>query len=319
MPEANPRVSIGIPVYNGAEFLPRALDSIIAQTFESLEILISDNASDDETAAICARYAAIDDRIRYERSDRNRGAAWNYNRVVEMARGEYFKWAAHDDWIDPTYVEQCVQELDADESVALVYGRTILVLEDAAQQAAYGGHHVRYEDRMDTRHPDPVARFCHVAKHLDLCNAVFGVFRLPLLRATGLIRPFSGSDVLLLSEISLQGEIHELSDFLFYRRRHSRASRLENRSRRAVAQWFSTDTSSPKATWLTPGRRLFWEHMKVMSQARLSPTTRLRGVVRFALTRAIRRVRVVGGRYKQRLRGERRSTRAAGVVASESE
>src|SRR5688572_10868700 len=103
MPEKNPRVSIGLPVYNGENYLAEAIDSILAQTFEDFELIISDNASTDRTQEICEAYAAKDGRIRYYRSEVNKGSAWNFNRVFELARGEYFKWAAHDDYIAPEY------------------------------------------------------------------------------------------------------------------------------------------------------------------------------------------------------------------------
>ena len=107
-----PRVSIGMPVYNGAQFLEQAIESILAQTFTDLELVISDNASDDDTAAISNVYARKDSRIRYHRQSRNVGAAANYNFVFARSRGTFFKWAAHDDLTAPTFVERCVGAFD---------------------------------------------------------------------------------------------------------------------------------------------------------------------------------------------------------------
>jgi glycosyltransferase involved in cell wall biosynthesis len=304
MTDHSPTVSIGIPIYNGADYLRVALDSILAQTFEDFEVVISDNASEDATPEICREYMARDARIRYARSDTNRGAAWNYNRVTDMAKGKYFKWAAHDDWLAPTYIERCVEELDKAGSVAaLVYPRTILICDDPAEREFYGGRRVRYEDRLDTRHPDPIKRLCHVAKHLDLCNPMMGLFSREILLRTGLIRPFSGSDVLLLSEISLLGEIHEIPEWLFYRRRHPRASRLQNSTTETVARWFSTDVASQRQDLLPPNTRLLWEHLKLVWNSSLPWTGRIRGVVSYLATRIVRQARVVGGRYKRKLLG----------------
>ena len=80
----NPRVSIGMPVYNGAKFIEAALDSLLAQTFEGFELIISDNASTDRTEVICRSYAARDNRIRYYRQEKNQGAIWNFNHVFEV-------------------------------------------------------------------------------------------------------------------------------------------------------------------------------------------------------------------------------------------
>src|ERR1035438_9843576 len=92
-----PRVSIGLPVYNGENYLDPALNSILRQDYSDLELIISDNASTDATGNICREYAAKDPRIRYYRNETNIGASANFNCLVKLARGEYFKWAAHDD------------------------------------------------------------------------------------------------------------------------------------------------------------------------------------------------------------------------------
>ncbi|WP_165367920.1 glycosyltransferase family 2 protein, partial [Phytoactinopolyspora endophytica] len=90
---SSPRVTIGLPVYNGERYLADAIASILAQEFADFELLIADNGSTDATADICSDAARSDSRVTVHRSDVNRGAAWNYNRLVDLARGEYFKWA----------------------------------------------------------------------------------------------------------------------------------------------------------------------------------------------------------------------------------
>ena len=91
------RVSVGLPVYNGERYLNEALDSILRQTFEDFELIISDNASSDRTEEICEEYARNDKRIRYSRSSENLGVAWNFNRVAGLSTSEYFRWATADD------------------------------------------------------------------------------------------------------------------------------------------------------------------------------------------------------------------------------
>ena len=98
---ADPVVSIGVPVYNGGPYLADSLAAMSAQDLDALEIVISDNASTDDTEAMCRDAAERDARIRYHRMEENRGAARNYNRVFEMSRGSFFTWSAHDDWIAP--------------------------------------------------------------------------------------------------------------------------------------------------------------------------------------------------------------------------
>ena len=127
MGSKTPRVSIGMPVYNGEQLLPRALDSLLSQRFEDFELIISDNASEDATSEICLSYAARDRRIRYYRNETNIGAARNYTRVFEHSSGKYFKWAAHDDWIAPAYLSRCVEILNKEASVVLCYPGTVMV------------------------------------------------------------------------------------------------------------------------------------------------------------------------------------------------
>src|SRR5690242_6344650 len=104
MGTTSPKVSIGLPVYNGERFLAEAIDSVLAQTFTDFELIISDNASTDRTPEICKAYAEKDSRIRYYRNEENQGASWNFNRVFELSRGMCFQWLAHDDYIAPGFL-----------------------------------------------------------------------------------------------------------------------------------------------------------------------------------------------------------------------
>src|SRR6478735_5395035 len=99
-----PKVSIGLAVYNGERYLDEAITSILSQTFTDFELVICDNDSSDSTPEICRRFAAADDRIRYYRNPVNIGGVRNENRTMFLARGEYFKLAAHDDRIAPEFL-----------------------------------------------------------------------------------------------------------------------------------------------------------------------------------------------------------------------
>src|SRR5712672_2829455 len=109
---AIPRLSIGLPVYNGENFLAESIEALLGQSYEDFELIISDNASTDGTPDICRRYAKQDSRIRYIRQPRNIGSAPNHNVVIERARGELFKHASHDDLYARDLLERCVAALD---------------------------------------------------------------------------------------------------------------------------------------------------------------------------------------------------------------
>jgi glycosyltransferase involved in cell wall biosynthesis len=117
-----PKVSIGMPVYNGEPFIREALDSLLAQTFTDFELIISDNASTDGTEAICREYAAKDDRIRYVRQPENRGALANFQFVLDEAVGEYFMWAAADDIRAPDCLEIYLEHIGKAGGVFTTYG-----------------------------------------------------------------------------------------------------------------------------------------------------------------------------------------------------
>jgi glycosyltransferase involved in cell wall biosynthesis len=231
MTSASPRVSIGLPVHNGKNYLTAALDSLLAQTFVDFEILLADNASVDGTRAICEVYAAKDTRIRYFPSDVNRGAAWNFNRVFHAARGEYFKWAAHDDMCAPRFLERCIEVLDAQPNVVVAYPLTLFI-DDRGQ--VFG----RYADELNLRSPCAPTRFRHFLAQPGWCHPVFGLIRRSTLAKTGLLGAYPRSDRNLIGELALHGEIAQISEPLFLRRIHALISTEVNRSETALAAWF---------------------------------------------------------------------------------
>jgi len=213
MPD-KPCVSIGLPVFNGEKYLKEALDSILAQTYKDFELIISDNASTDRTQQICRSYAAKDGRIRYYRTKKNVGACKNFNRVVDLSRGEYFRWAAHDDVIAPEFLEKCVNVLDTDPSVVVCCSKTRFIDE----HSQFRGTH-SYKIRIGSRKPHE--RFGDIISIKILCAyAIFGLIRLHLLRKTPLLASYIGSDRNLVVELGLIGRIYEIPEYLFYSRNH---------------------------------------------------------------------------------------------------
>jgi glycosyltransferase involved in cell wall biosynthesis len=285
-------------VFNGGVFLPETLACLVAQDFHDFELIISDNASTDDTEAICRDYAARDPRIRYMRNSTNLGAAANYNRLVELARAPYFKWAAYDDLLAPSYVRRCVELLDSSPpSVVLVYPRTVII--DSA------GNIVRqYEDHMDLRQPEPHRRLRQFIWGWSLCNVVFGMIRLETLKKTRLIQPYVGSDITLIGEIALLGEFRELPEPLFFRRIHERSSRQGGATLRETAQWFDPRSRGPG--WLKPETRVFLDLLRAVRRSDLPSSQKVQA---FAVTIGdwwLRRARIRGGRLKRTLGREAR-------------
>lgn len=226
------KVSIGLPVYNGEKYIHQVLDSILNQTYDDFELIISDNASEDRTQEICMSYAANDSRIRYYRNGRNLGACWNYNSVFKKSKGEYFKWLAHDDVYAPTHIERCVKIFEQNQDVVLVYPKTVII-DDCGNQIS------KYDDELHLPYSDPVNRFRHcIFRSAGMCNAVFGLIRSFALNSTSLIGNFNGADYILLSHLALLGEFFEIPEYLFFRRDHPETSGRSNPTPNGVAAWF---------------------------------------------------------------------------------
>lgn len=122
--EKFPKVLIGIPVYNAESFIPTTLDSLLAQTYENFEIIISDNGSTDATPQVIHDYMRRDSRIRYIQQSYNLGVVDNLNFVLEEAQrteGEYFMWSCADDWKAPTFLEKAVSVLEEHPNVICVF------------------------------------------------------------------------------------------------------------------------------------------------------------------------------------------------------
>ncbi|MBD1918049.1 MULTISPECIES: glycosyltransferase [Cyanophyceae] len=234
---SGPQISIGLPVYNGDNFLGQALDSILAQTFADFELIISDNASTDKTETICRTYSAKDPRIHYIRNQENLGASANFNQAFALSSGKYFKWIAHDDLHNPKFLEKCFQVLDQDPSVVLVYSKATTIDPNGKTIRKDWGcgaglssmlPHQRFrEGLLPLKQPIPLP--------------IFGVIRASALRNTHLMAGYPDCDCALLAELSLYGRFYEVAEPLFLQREHElRAGpRLSSNPYQAVAFWDS--------------------------------------------------------------------------------
>jgi glycosyltransferase involved in cell wall biosynthesis len=253
-------------VYNGENFLAQAIDSILAQTFEDFELIISDNASTDRTPEICRAYAAKDSRLRYYRQESNLGAIANFNFVFERAAGRYFKWAAHDDVIAPAFLESCVQVLEAEPEVVLCFPAISYLNEQGRIERMASGD-------LSLRAKSPVERLKgfvnHQLERMDIFWAVFGLIRREALRRTGLLGKYVASDQVLLVKLLLLGHFHQLAEPLYFRRVHPQASTVklpQSRTYRERAAWYDAKAT---AHLVLPNWRLILEILSAIGDGRL--------------------------------------------------
>lgn len=206
-----PTVSIGMPAYNAARTIRSAIESLLAQSFVDMELIVSDNASADETWSIIEEYARRDRRVVALRQPRNIGANGNYSAVARAARGRYFKWASSNDWCAPEFVVRCVAYLEKHADTVLAAPRTRLFEHTPDCYVDYD-RDTAFDDE------DAVTRFVRVGSCLALNNVLNGVVRTDALRRTRLIEHYPGADIVLVGHLALLGKIALLNEPLFYRR-----------------------------------------------------------------------------------------------------
>lgn len=207
---ATPRLTIGLPVSNGARLLPSALDALLGQIYRDFELVISDNASADDTAKICREYAERDPRIRYLRQPTEIGIAANRNLLVGEARGELFKWASHDDLYAADYLIRCVEALDRHPKAALAHSWSVVMDERGTPLQLFRNA----EATSSARAPE---RFRSV---LGDGQGDWGcaVFRTGILRRTSPHRARHGDDRTMIAELALLGVLHQVPRFLCFHR-----------------------------------------------------------------------------------------------------
>lgn len=177
-PTTPPLVSIALPVLDGGGLLSRALDALRAQTWERLEIVVSDNASEDETPDILVD-AARDPRVRVVRQSHRLSPFDSFAAALDLTEGPYVMWAAHDDVWDPDHVERLVSHHVADPSIALAAGIPHVIDERGSVLRSYP--EALELDVADVA--ERLARFIEQPEPLGKANLIYGVFRRDVLSA----------------------------------------------------------------------------------------------------------------------------------------
>lgn len=198
----NPLVSIGIPTYARAEKLERAVNSVLSQTYTNLEVVISDNASDDGTESFCRALCAREPRVRYLRSPVNRGPTANFNTVIDELGGDYAMLLSDDDWLDPGYVASCLAELRRAPELVLACG---------IGRYLRDGEVVRAGVEMQLERDSPRARVLAYVHEVDENGLFYGLMARAVLRRAAPLRNVLGNDWLLAAAVAAQGKARTLT------------------------------------------------------------------------------------------------------------
>ncbi|MCB1122189.1 MAG: glycosyltransferase family 2 protein [Verrucomicrobiae bacterium] len=278
--KSHPTLSIGLPIYNGEDYMRESIDSILNQTFTDFELIISDNASTDATQEICEAYVKQDPRVRYYRNDENMGVTWNFNRVFDLATGEYYKWIGHDDIHDHTYLEKCLNALREREKdgYVLCWPNSTMIKENGDFDWHMKEPPLRVEsDKTHERFRD--GTYIH---HTSF--AFYGVMRSDVLRDTCRLGQWMGSDYTMIGQMALRGKLYLHPEYLFKRRYHPKNSyETCDQDYYKYAQFWVSKSKKDKI--LFPYWRISWETAKGVMRAPIPLTEKLRCLFYVATSR----------------------------------
>ena len=264
---AAPRLTIGLPVYNSERYVAESIESLLGQSYTDFELIISDNASTDDTPGICERYAKQDSRIRYHRQPANIGLAPNHNFCAEQASGELFKWAAGDDLYHRDLLLRCVEVMDERLEVVLAHAYTAMIDGDSKmyQANAYS---------LGTSAPRPSERFRSML-HDNGGDDDGGVIRTAVLLRTAMKDSYHHADRTIIAELALYGPFCHVPEWMYFRRDHPDRAERAHPGVRARCANMDPRRANP---WLHPVPRLlagyFWAYVRMIQRAPLTPAER---------------------------------------------
>ncbi len=209
---AAPRLSVGLPVYNGASYVAESIEALLGQSYDEFELIISDNASTDDTGEICRHYEKLDPRVSYYRQPVNVGLAPNHNFTVDKARGELFKWAAGDDLYGRDLLKLCVEAMDEYPQVVLAHSWTAMIDGDGTVTKAL-------EYPLATAAPRAPDRFRSLLFDTG-GDDDGGMMRTDVLRRTAMKESYHHADRTIIAELALHGPFYQVPDWLYFRRDH---------------------------------------------------------------------------------------------------
>lgn len=205
----SPLVSVGMPVYNGDQYLEQALDSLLNQVYDNYQIIIVDNASTDRTFEIAKAYSFRSPKIKYHRNDQNIGAAANFNKAYALSEGDYFMWAAHDDWWAPSYISTCVDELERYPDSVLCY--TDQLVKDGSREPTASHFRDVATSRMTVSQ-----------RYSSVCfrnwGLIYSVIRRPVMRDLELFSNYALTEGVLVASLAMKGSFRHVPQLLFLKR-----------------------------------------------------------------------------------------------------
>ncbi len=294
-----PQVTIGIPTFRRGALLRRAVASALAQSYPDVEVVVSDNCSNDDTASVGRELAASDARLRFLQQATNVGPTANLLAVLAAARGEYFMWLGDDDWIDPDYVQRCVELLEADPEVAVVGG----VCHNYRSDRLIGT-----SKAMELVHEDPRRRVIDYYSNVEDNPIFYGVMRRSLISRCTLANTL-GADWMLMAQVAFCGKVRTAADVRLHRERVGATSEnvgqiVRNLGLPAIQQRLPVTTIALGAAWDVQARDDVFGALGVVERRALAASVAGLIVLRVGVWMPIRAraIRVLGQQRATRWR-----------------
>jgi glycosyltransferase involved in cell wall biosynthesis len=243
MADGKPLVSIGMPIYNEGPYLRKALDSLLGQEYQHIEIIITDNASQDDTESICREYAARDGRVRFVRNETNVGAIENFNLAFRLSTGDYFMWASGHDLRTAGSISKCVEVMERDRGVVLCYPEIVHIDRDGNVTEAFSDFQTTFH-----RPADKVGRLmCFLFSDCS-ADIIYGLLRRGAVRDIVHLQPVYAGDCVVLIRLSLAGSFAQVrGEFLYIRNQRGVGETEDDRIKRYQKSWFPGGT--PPRRW----------------------------------------------------------------------
>jgi glycosyltransferase involved in cell wall biosynthesis len=252
-----------MPICNEERFLAQSLDSLLCQTYPNLELLISDNGSTDDTARICAEFAARHGNLHLHRFETNQGAIANFKKVLDDAKGDYFMWASGHDLWSPDYIQACYDVMQNRRGSVVAFGSTNWIDAD-------GRPHSKQSGWTDTRGMHAIARY--MAVYWGNMNPILGLIRTSDLRDCRFVET-AGADLVILTQLALTGDFLHADATSWSRREFRKESAYTDKLKRYQSKYYGLDKSLLGR--LFPLARLPFELLRVVIASPLSVVQRL--------------------------------------------
>jgi glycosyltransferase involved in cell wall biosynthesis len=210
----SPRVVLGMPAYNRPDTLPRALETLLSQTYTSFAIVVVDDKPSPEVRAVIDTYQAIDGRLVYEPNPERLGMIGNWKKAFDRGRelfpqSEFFAWVSdHDIW-HPRWLEVLVKALERHPEVVLAYPR---------MERVYKNHRRAVRRHFQTLGmTSPLERLRASGYGMTAGNCVYGLFRSDVLARAGVFRAVLAPDRQIVIQCLVLGQTIHVADVLWYR------------------------------------------------------------------------------------------------------